>query len=638
MMLQTLGSALRTRLGWFADRERTADSPWLIAAASLAIGTASWPIPTVPPMPGLDPSFVAGLHLAAERGMDVGTQIVSTYGPLGFLSFPLPIHGPTSTLAFAHTMVIHFALVALLVSRTLAVHPWWTALALAYVGAQSIRWLGVPEIALALATAAAILAVGRSAAGRAIPDLLIVAAGFLVAVTVFGKLNTGAAALAIALIAVVVATGRRGTALFGASAAASAVALWAASGQGLGNVIPFVETSVAVTLGFNAAMGIDQDVTVHWMVSAAVVATAAVAGALSAALTTWPRRHVLGVVVIGAIAAFITFKASFVRWHFTFIFATLVIVSVALVDGRVARRAALIGTAAAMIALLAATRTGLWQYFDPSPIAAITQWRSAISVDGSSAETRTTLASAYGLPDVLRERMSTGGVHIGPIETGVAFAYPELAWAPLPVYQDYIVFTPSLDELNRMTMLGDAAPRWMLRQTPRTIDGRNSWFEGPSSMRAMFCRYREVEVAGQWQLLESGPDRCGRERLLGTVEVAAGEAADLPALAGGDAMSFVRIRGLEPTLRDQVWAFLFKAPEWYVTLDQDRFRLVAPTAGQGLVLALDEALDYSGEWAFGAPRRSISVAPGPSSAAGSSPIVLEFWAVELEQPAATGPP
>lgn len=613
-------------------------SYWLAGAASIAIGVASWPIPPAPTAPGLDASFVAGLHLGAERGMAVGTQLVSTYGPLGFLSFPHPVYGPTSVLAFLYTAAIHFSLVALMTSRALVVFPVWIALPLAYVGAQSIRLLGVPEMAFALLTALAILAIGRSAVGRPTPATLVALAGLMVAVTAFGKLNTAPVIIAIAAIAAVVTTGRRGLALLGASAAACAVVLWALSGQGLANVIPFIETSVAMTLGFNASMGLDQDMTAYWMVSAAVLTVAAVAGAVSAPMAMWPRRHLVAVVFIGFLAAFITVKASFVRWHFTFIFATLVILSVALVHSSVSRRAAVTATAAALIALLGATRVGMWQYLDPSPFVALQQLRSTISVNASSTETRVTLAGAYGLPDVLRDRMSAGGVHIGPLEAGVAVAYPELDWTPLPVYQDYVVYTPSLDELNRGVLLGDGAPRWMLRQTPRAIDGRNPWFEGPASTRAMLCRYREVEVAGQWQLLERGRSRCGEERLIGEVEVAPGEAVELPDLADDDFMSFVRIRGLEPGLGGQVLAFAFKAPEWYVTLDDDRYRLVPPTAGQGLVTAVDTELGYAQEYAFGPARRTISVAPGPNSVAGPSPIVLEFWATASDPAGATGPP
>jgi hypothetical protein len=219
-------------------------------------------------------------------------------------------------------------------------------------------------------------------------------------------------------------------------------------------------------------------------------------------------------------------------------------------------------------------------------------------------------------------------VHVGALESAVAFAHPELVWAPLPVFQDYMAYTTSLDDLNRRRLTGTDAPEFILRRVPAAIDGRNPWFEAPSTTQAMLCRYREVEVTDPWQLLERDVDRCGDPVLLSRTVTEPGAPVDVPPLPDGDAMLFVRVIGLDPGIGEAVSSFLFKADEWYITRDDtDPFRLVTPTAGQGLVMAVGDAIAHSGPFAFGEPWQTVSVAPGPRSSVSDVELQLEFWAV-----------
>src|SRR5260370_13664857 len=58
----------------------------LMAAALVLLAILT--LPSAPPNNEADPSLSAVLSYAHEYGLQFGTQIVSTYGPLGFLIFP----------------------------------------------------------------------------------------------------------------------------------------------------------------------------------------------------------------------------------------------------------------------------------------------------------------------------------------------------------------------------------------------------------------------------------------------------------------------------------------------------------------------------------------------------------------------
>ena len=593
-----------------------------------AIGVLSWPVLETGASPGLDASFIAGLQMGAAEGLDVGTQIVSTYGPLGFLSFPQPVYGITTAFALIHTASLVLPLVWILLHRSASVLPFWAALPLAYLGAQAIKWLGVPEMALALAGVLAILALERAAAGWRPPDWVVVAAGVLATVIGLGKLNTGAIVLAIAVVTVAAIGGRRQLLVLAGSIAAATVAVWILTGQGISNVIPFISTSVAMVLGYNAAMGVDGGVSVHWIAGAAWLAIGALAYAVHEPMLAWPVRLRIAVVLVAAMVAFITLKAGLVRWHSQFIFATLLIFSIALISPRISRKTAILAVAAMLIALLGATGRDLVSHLDPMPRAALAQVRTLLSNGEEAARSRDVLAAAYAVDESMLSRMRGASVHIGPLETGVAFAYPDVEWTPLPVYQDYMAYTPLLDNLNRDFLLSSDAPRFILRRVPAAIDGRNPWFEGPATIRTMLCRYGEVEAVDPWQLLERRPDRCAEPELVSRAVAIPGDPVEVPPLRDGDAMLMVRIHGLQPSILDAARSFVFKDHEWYVTRDEtDTFRLVAPTASQGLVVAVGDVLESTEPFGFGQAWRSVTVSPGPRSDVPAVQLELEFWAV-----------
>ena len=64
---------------------------------------------------GLDPSWHGALYMATERGMHFGTQLVFTFGPLGFLSVPELWYRGLATAALAFQGALHLLLCVALV-------------------------------------------------------------------------------------------------------------------------------------------------------------------------------------------------------------------------------------------------------------------------------------------------------------------------------------------------------------------------------------------------------------------------------------------------------------------------------------------------------------------------------------------
>lgn len=71
-------------------------------------------------VPGADAQWVAGLNLAAHQHLQFGTDVVWTYGPLGYLGIPLYLFFGQWVATTAFTVAVHLGIlgcVAVLLSR-----------------------------------------------------------------------------------------------------------------------------------------------------------------------------------------------------------------------------------------------------------------------------------------------------------------------------------------------------------------------------------------------------------------------------------------------------------------------------------------------------------------------------------------
>jgi hypothetical protein len=243
-------------------------------------------------------------------------------------------------------------------------------------------------------------------------------------------------------------------------------------------------------------------------------------------------------------------------------------------------------------------------------------------------------------------------VHVDPYYASVVEAYPGLRWMPLPIFQAYSAYTPALDRQNADLLRSPDAPERILRSfraaaptdqlrewigrplgvgeiLPFTVDGRFRWFESPEATLETFCRYHEMLATDRWEVLERTDRACGAPEVMGTVVARAGEPVEVPAETRPGRFVIARIHGLEPSLVGRIRAALYKGPDWYIELDDTRYRLVAATAADGLMLAVPREADGTGNFSFGAPIRTLKVTQGQTGHGSSGPLTFEFLSVPL---------
>lgn len=618
-----------------------------LLGAVLALLT--WPFVGLKPAPGIDPSWVEGLYMAAARGFDAGTQIVFTYGPLGFLDFPGAFEIGLGRLAFAWSGLIHLLLCIALLWASRRAFGLLAGLAIVLF-ATTMSFSDSLLIVAAVIGAAALLD-EWSARMRL---LLALGAGSLAGMQLLGSLRAGPVLVVMALAVLLGLPDRRRTLpAFAASLVLAFFVFWFATGQGFGNLADYALNTASVLNGYSSSMV--YVLPGRWWQYPALFVGIATLGALAVA-AGWrrdaPRR--VGILVMVAALTLLMFKHSVVRSvpaSAGICLAALLSIGLALVP--YVRRSLAVGA----IALLAGL-TYLGNYESFSPLTFDFQKRADNFVDqlkevvrpGGMAEEqrlgRQAMRDLYALTPPQLALLRSGTVHVASLETGVAYAY-ELDWDPLPVFQQYAAYTQRLDELNAAKLESASAPDRILwenapavdptfaavRPFPGTIDSRVPAWDSPAQMVQMLCRYRVEDWDERWAILRHSGDRCRPERQLETVSVASGEKVRLPATRADEAL-VVRVDGLGVSGLERLRAFLFRGARRNAVLGQNLWNVVPGTAGDGLLLRVPGWADYPDRFALDSHAATVSFGGEDATLDfGPSKLTLSFSALPLDAPA-----
>lgn len=609
------------------------------------IALLTWPVGGVGPTAGLDPSWVAGLYMAGAQGMHAGTQIVFTYGPLGFLGLPNLFEIWPGRIAFFWCSVVQIALCAGLLWSSRRAFGLIPAFFLTLF-ATSIPTADPVLLPVTVLCAAAIFG------DWALRSRLIFAVGIgaLGGMQLLGSLRAGPTLLAMGFATLLALPDRRRTfpAFFGAALLSFAL-FWFVTGQALSNLGEYIVNTAEVVGGYSASM-VFYEPDRWWQTPAFIVGLAAIAG-LCAAIS-WRRDNMrrIGFVLMIAAVTFLLFKHAVVRESAgsTGVFmGGLLAVALAVVP--YVRRA---------VAIVAVTLLVAFAYISNHEHISNTlnfeqrveNYRhqlSEIAIPGRAEKAqqfgRETMQATYKLTPAELAVLRSGTVHVAPWEAGVVWAY-DLDWDPLPIFQQYSAYTKRLDELNAAKLESSTAPDHILWQNttifdpnsinyPGAIDARWPAFESPAQMVQMFCRYRAISWSEEWAILRHGIDRCGPERPVATVETANGESVRLPPTRPNEAL-LVRVDGLAVGGIEKLRTLLLHAQNRHVIFQSNLWNIVGDTAADGLLLRVPRGFDYPGKFALssGSPTVGFERIGGFMTGVDSSTrLTLHFYAIPLDR-------
>ncbi len=648
---QGLNSNSRKRPGWF-DRIRTTVGKFLAAplpgppgsgAASLRgpllttlLGTLVLiTIPRLPLGTDLDSAWCAVLGYAHEQGLQFGTDLTFTYGPLGFLT-TLYFSPYAPVLRVVVDAFLCFGVImgaSLLAWRLPSVWRWlWLAVFVFFAANNEPRTDLLVDLGL--------LGWGLLCLVETGPRLPVYL-GILALLGAFGALAKVTYLFA-ALLTVVMVTcdlllrrrvklglglvfGFLGGFLLG----------WLSLGQHLGNLTPFLRHALTMTRGYGGAMALDAFPQL-WLPSllmllttVAVVLVRVLAADAIAGQRHWPRRMVL--LAWSGLLLALVWKHGQVRAerdHLEVLIGFIPVLALGLdaVPGgglfwrRISRIAAIAGCGLATIALCLLFAGHVGARFT-RPFTLLARNVGQLCRPGRYLREMREFQQAERMAaDLPRVRERTRGASTDVFGNDQAYAiFNALKYRPRPVFQSYAAYSRALEALNEQAYLRPTAPEYVLFRL-QAIDDRFPTLEDAALLPLLLANYTPVDVEGPFMLLHARQKAPVRRTLLRETTVAIGEQIDLQAF--GNWQLWLEVT-LEPSWLGWLRKIFYRPPEvllgvWCLapTLRVARFHAPPPMLAAGFLanpLQLDnsDVMDlYAGNAVTRAAAYTVEPAPG----------------------------
>lgn len=616
-----------------------ASSTWFLGFVVFALTWGGGIVPLT--TPSIDISFHAALNMAAQRGFDYGTDIVFTYGPLGFLKSYELFFADTARLAALYGIALHFALATSLVWALRRNFALAIAIALALVTAAFARG---DESALGIRDDAAVIIVALlwcvAALSRDAPplarQLVVYGGGPFAAIELLSKLNTGVIVLGLVGLTVLAIEEQRwrNLATLSVTFLLTSLALWFAAGQGIDDVWPYVSGSLDVISGYSTGARLDWQVRDYdyWLGPVLVALVGGLAWLTTRGLA-WRRRG--PILLMFAVVAYSGAKGAYVAhdyYHMAVYYTTLLGMCLVLTlpPGAGIRWLAL-GASAAMI--VAAFTTRVPGYPMTNPIENLSSGADTIArlvdsgrLEQAISDARAGEIAAYGLDKRTLALLEGHSVHIDPSEIAVAWAH-ELDWRPLPVFQAYGAWTESLDQRNADAVASAShGPQRILRQNLNAL-GRYPGYESPAAMIAMLCNFRALHTTEQWQVLGRVPDRCGEPAPIGSAQGTYGTNIAIPSAPPGSIV-FGRVEGVEDTGLRALVSTLTRPEVRQVQFDGGpTSTFITGTAGDGLIFSAPPEIDFPAPFALAPNAAQVTFLLNGGAA--DDPITIDFYAMAV---------
>lgn len=553
------------------------------------------------------------MHMAAVRGWQFGTDVVGTYGPLGFLALP-NFHPETFGRLIAANVILYLVATLSLcrywkdVSGPGPAPVLWSALVLALPAFMSTRVYSPALYAPFVLANAFVLRHFLSKPdgfhrGEAL-TIAVLAACCLVKPTL--------CVVVVAAVAIVatdqVITWRRAP-WQAAVLLAALVLAWLAAGQQLGHVASYLAGTTEITVGFNDAMSLRSprsDALAFMFVAACAILIAVLVRA------TWARLRLraLGPAAALALTLFVVFRHGFIRADEPHVLpACLALAALALgmlpvlAHGRFPWRRPAVVFSVSILVLVACWRLGfgrpsvgrilfgrpaqLWALFKSGT----TSLQRAAALQSEELELHGPLAG-------LKEPVDTSAV-----DTALA-SVNHLAMSVRPTGVMYAGYTPRLSQLNRDYIESAAGPGTILLPADVSVDGHYPTVTDSLSLLGLKSHFEQTARTDAYLVLQRRTHPLTLQLVkLEQRRVTMDETIPVP--DHGSDFIWLAI-DLQPTMTGRLFGMVYPPARVSITVRGDvetaTFPLTIAMAREGMILAPLQGLHHGFEWLYASPQ------------------------------------
>lgn len=512
------------------------------------------------------PNFALALHLTAVDRLLFGRDILFTYGPLGYLFYPIGLDPLLWIEALIFQTIVHTLFYfALLLFVLKSENRLFNGITIAIAG--TIIEAAIQQAYL-LAAVILLIAIYVIAEEHYYYFPLIAA---VAAVAVFFKFDIGLACWATIILGIVylAVKGYRGLVLMSLF---SLTSVFIVAGlmltQNVHTLISFLTGSYQIALGFAPAMSLPGPL---WQSYAAIIAAFAVTAYL---VHEVKNRNSPPFTILSLGFLFFSYKEGFVRQDLPHVIIFFGAWALFFWLAQIRERNEFVRKGCLLMLILLLVSSGVVVYADspgtvvPSGTYTSTNLQEATYLISNPSISPKLFSSSvlyvreqYPLSSTTIEALSNHSADVFPWDVAITLAYG-MKWDPRPVFHSYAVYTSYLDELNSRHFLSSNAPEFVLYR-PLSIDNRYPLFDEPMTIRALMCNYEVIGFDGGFMLLHKVGNHCGPPIVIQNIESTFDRTISVPSNYSGYLFAEVHIQyNVIGTLGN----LLYKAPPVYVTL------------------------------------------------------------------------
>jgi hypothetical protein len=576
------------RTGNGQEQPRLAWSHLVLTCLSIPIvwlGTIAWPLP---PNGELDPSWQQILVDAWLNDRQFGTDVVFTWGPLGFLfsQFTLP-DALQIKLAFevAGRAMLAVLLVAVASHATLPRRIAWVL---------AILLFGSHFDPIALTLTAAMLGMWLVTPGaRVKPAAAVVVIGFMALVKF--TLATFAGLGGVLAVGAAVWQRRPGRAsAIALGLVISVLGWWIVAGQSMANLPEYAVFGSRLSAGYASAMALEE--TPRVFAAGLVVMACHALWLVASAPTLRSQPWRLPIVALLGLAVAVAWKQGFTRAdaHVLGFFGTSLMLGL-LLPSFLGPSKMIAGSSWVLVVACVAALAGTYPRWLHAvvvgvPARLMTSARNLTDLAETSASYHrgAALSAVAGALPATRSAVGTASVDMLGNAQGLLYIN-RLQHRPRPIPQSYAAYTPSLIEANSSFFRSAGAPQFVLG-TIQPIDGRYPSQEDASVLAELPGNYTAILEEGDFSLLRrrESPapiDVQKLDRLL-DIEVRPGELITLP--DGRNQALWMTVTGRQ-TLWAQLRGLVYRPVPLHMTVVDDasaktEYRIVPGIAASGFLI------------------------------------------------------
>lgn len=559
---------------------------------------------------GLDPSWVIAIHMAKIQHLAWGTDLIFTYGPLGYLLYPININHDVWSQTVSYTIISHtlfFLVLFIFVIKTKSAFRNAILFGLLSVILVKLGHEYLPLFGLLLSFYLYLQ--------YSVRKIILIPMVFSAAFLMYTKLDlgTGSLFILIILLGILLIKNRWKEAIACCSIyVGSLILLWVSITNSLINFKDYFMSSLLIVTGYSSALSTNES-PIFFLYMAM----------FAWGLYCWwiydsiKHRQNLKIILLSSPILFLFFRLGFVRdighpMYFLMMWSAIFLTFVSVASGG-KRQKFLIFSSISLVIIFALSSVAYWsnlgngpfemtkainntenafyKLYSPEYLTSIPDYAQYLVNDQSFTSVRNgeknQIKNYYGISQNALTIIGNQTVDVIEFDQSIPYAY-DLNWHPKPVLQSFNAYNADLDNVDAAFLQKSNSPKFILYKNT-SIDGRFALFDEPSTIRAILCNYQVKGTVSDFLLLQRNENICLDEKIISEKTIKFGEEITIPPVQDG--YLFAKIY-MSPNILGKISDVLYKTPPVYVHInnEENKYRFIYKTAANGILLSGSERL------------------------------------------------